>query len=72
MSLILLVSAQELHSTFRLPFQTLGLQPMRYMNCCILHPFRVLTRRRDIVFYTVAHDSVCRRGEKRICNENEM
>jgi len=67
------VPAQEIHSTFRLPFETLGVQAMRYMNCCIpqsLSSFHQM--KRYCILHCGAWFCFVVGGQKRICNENNL
>ena len=51
-SLILIVPAQELHSIFRLPFQTLVPKAIHYMNSCILQSLSSFLQRKG---YCILH-----------------
>jgi len=48
----MLLPAQELHTIFRLPFETLDPKAMRYMNSCILQSLSSFHQRKR---YSIRH-----------------
>jgi len=66
------VPAQELHSIFRLLFETFDPKAMHYMDSCILQSLSSFHQRKRycILHYGVWFCFVVGR-EKRICKENE-